>query len=86
MSTAGDKVTYSATMADGAKLPTWLHLNATTGALSGTPPNTTAVGTVVTVDLTVTDSVSGHAYSAADVIQIDLVAAHKAAFLGDFLS
>lgn len=35
----GDTLTYSATLSDGSDLPTWLTVNATTGALSGTPPS-----------------------------------------------
>lgn len=35
----GDTLTYSATLADGALLPTWLSFNATTHVLSGTPLN-----------------------------------------------
>jgi Ca2+-binding RTX toxin-like protein len=36
---AGDKLTYSATMSDGTALPTWLHIDGTSGMLSGTPAN-----------------------------------------------
>jgi Ca2+-binding RTX toxin-like protein len=34
----GDKLTYSAKLADGSALPSWLKFDATTRTLSGTPP------------------------------------------------
>ena len=37
-----EKLTYAATLATGAALPTWLSFNATTGTFTGTVPNTTA--------------------------------------------
>jgi Ca2+-binding RTX toxin-like protein len=36
---AGDVLTYSAKLADGSPLPSWLSFNATTRILSGTPAN-----------------------------------------------
>jgi uncharacterized repeat protein (TIGR01451 family) len=36
---AGDVLTYSASLADGAALPTWLKLDAATGTFTGTPTN-----------------------------------------------
>jgi Ca2+-binding RTX toxin-like protein len=36
---AGDTLSYSATLADGSALPTWLSFNATTRTFSGTPGN-----------------------------------------------
>lgn len=35
----GDRLSYSATLADGAALPAWLQLDAATGTFSGTPGN-----------------------------------------------
>ncbi|MEZ5616210.1 MAG: putative Ig domain-containing protein [Rhodocyclaceae bacterium] len=35
----GDRLSYSATLADGSALPAWLQLDATTGIFSGTPGN-----------------------------------------------
>lgn len=35
----GDSLTYSATLADGSPLPTWLTFDATTQSFSGTPAN-----------------------------------------------
>jgi hypothetical protein len=34
----GEKLTYSATLANGAALPSWLTFNAATGTFTGTPP------------------------------------------------
>ena len=34
----GDTLTYTATLADGSALPTWLSFNATSRSFSGTPP------------------------------------------------
>ena len=49
----GDQLTYSATLAGGGALPTWLSFNATTGAFSGTAP-VAALGTT-SVKVTATD-------------------------------
>ena len=35
----GDMLTYSAKLADGSALPSWLKFDATTRTLSGTPPS-----------------------------------------------
>src|SRR5919202_2235052 len=35
----GDTLTYSATLADGSALPSWLSFDGTTGTFSGTPEN-----------------------------------------------
>ena len=50
---AGDTLTYSATLANGDPLPTWLTFNAATRTFSGTPAN----GDVgqITVRVTATD-------------------------------
>jgi Ca2+-binding RTX toxin-like protein len=47
---AGDALTYSATLASGSALPSWLTIGATTGKLSGTP----AIGAIGTLDVRVT--------------------------------
>ncbi len=47
---AGDALSYSATLANGAALPSWLTLGATTGKLTGTP----AIGAIGTLELRVT--------------------------------
>ena len=51
---AGDILTYSATLADGTPLPSWLSFNANTGIFSGTPLNEN-VGTI-NVKVTATDT------------------------------
>ena len=45
----GAVVRYSATLADGSPLPSWLSINSTTGVVSGTPPATINLGTLNTV-------------------------------------
>lgn len=49
----GDSLTYSATLADGTPLPTWLGFDGATGTFSGTPANGD-VGTIA-VAVTATD-------------------------------
>ena len=51
---AGDSLSYSAALADGSPLPSWLSVNAATGALTGVPANGD-VG-VLAVKLTATDT------------------------------
>ena len=52
---SGDTATYSATLADGSALPSWLSFNASTRTFSGTPPANTPAGTI-TVKVTDTDA------------------------------
>ncbi|MEJ6022380.1 beta strand repeat-containing protein [Ramlibacter sp. PS4R-6] len=47
---AGDKLYYSATLADGSALPSWLTFDAATATFSGRVPK----GTTVPIDITVT--------------------------------
>ena len=47
---AGDALSYSAKLASGSALPSWLSINATTGKLSGTP----AIGAIGTLDVRIT--------------------------------
>jgi Ca2+-binding RTX toxin-like protein len=47
---ASDALTYSAMLASGSALPSWLSINATTGKLSGTP----AIGALGTIGVRVT--------------------------------
>ncbi len=42
----GDTATYTATLADGSALPSWLTFNAATRTFTGTPPAGTAPGTI----------------------------------------
>ena len=51
---AGDSLTYSASLADGTALPTWLSFNAATRTFSGTPENAN-VGTL-SLRVTATDT------------------------------
>ncbi|WP_419756917.1 putative Ig domain-containing protein [Anabaena sp. FACHB-595] len=51
---AGDALTYSATLADGANLPNWLSFNPSTRTFIGTPTNN-SVGTV-NIRVTATDN------------------------------
>ncbi|PPC75122.1 hypothetical protein C4K68_22190, partial [Pokkaliibacter plantistimulans] len=50
---AGDSLTYTATLADGSVLPSWLSFNATTRTFSGTPTNDD-VG-AISIKVTATD-------------------------------
>ncbi|WP_116453721.1 beta strand repeat-containing protein, partial [Pokkaliibacter plantistimulans] len=51
---AADSLTYTATLADGSALPSWLSFNAATGTFSGTPTNDD-VGSL-TIKVTATDT------------------------------
>lgn len=61
---SGDVLTYSATLADGSALPSWLVFNAATRAFSGTP---TTTGTV-SVKVTAKDSSNASASDIFDVV------------------
>ena len=61
----GDKLTYSATMSDGTALPTWLHIDGTSGTLSGTPANAD-VGNLSLI-VTATDLAGASATKALDL-------------------
>lgn len=60
---AGDTLTYSATLADGSALPSWLVFNAATRAFSGTP------ATIGTLSVKVTARDSGN-LSASDIFDV----------------
>jgi trimeric autotransporter adhesin len=60
-----DTLTYSATLADGSALPTWLSFDAETRAFSGTPENAD-VG-VLNLKVTVTDAAGASVSSDFDV-------------------
>ena len=57
---AGDTLTYSATLADGSPLPSWLSFNAATRTFSGTPSTLGAISVRVTAkdtgNLTISDT------------------------------
>jgi Ca2+-binding RTX toxin-like protein len=61
---SGDTLTYSATLADGSALPSWLVFNAATRAFSGTPPTT---GTL-SVKVIAKDSGNLSAFDIFDVV------------------
>jgi VCBS repeat-containing protein len=56
---SGERLSYSATLADGSALPAWLQLDAATGIFSGTPGNEN-VG-AVEIQVTATDLVGASA-------------------------
>ena len=55
---AGDVLAYSATLADGTALPTWLNFNAATRTFSGTPGNADLGSLNITVTATDTGGLS----------------------------
>src|SRR4029434_1954613 len=63
----GDTFTYTATLANGSELPTWLTFNATTRTFTGTPQ----AGDVGTLNVRVTATDSG-SLSAADVFALTI--------------
>lgn len=62
---AGDTLIYSATLANGNVLPSWLHFDASTRTFSGTPSNGD-IGTI-SVKVTATDSSNASASDTFDV-------------------
>ncbi|MCT7949532.1 putative Ig domain-containing protein [Ancylothrix sp. C2] len=62
---AGDSLTYSATLADGSDLPSWLQFNAASQTFSGTPANEN-VG-ILTIKLTATDTSNASVSSNFDI-------------------
>src|SRR5450830_115013 len=71
---AGNTLRYSATLANGAALPSWLHIDPVTGALSGTPANGDVAG--LSIVLTATDS---GGLSANTTFRLQINAAYQAA-------
>jgi RHS repeat-associated protein len=63
---ASDTLTYSATLADGTSLPSWLTFNAATGAFSGNPTSGD-VGTL-SVKVTATDLANSKAENTFDIV------------------
>ena len=67
----GDKLTYTAALADGAALPSWLKFNAATGTFSGTSPK--QVGKIdvrVTATDAAADGSTAGSLSASDVFTL----------------
>jgi Ca2+-binding RTX toxin-like protein len=69
----GDAMSFTATLADGSTLPTWLSFNPATRTFSGTPP-VAAVGTTIQVKVTATDQ----GYSISDGFELDITLAKGA--------
>jgi VCBS repeat-containing protein len=70
----GDTLSYSATLADGTALPTWLKFDATTGTFSGTAPK--KVGDldirVTATDKVAADGSTAGSLSASDVFHLSV--------------
>lgn len=67
---AGDSLTYAATLQNGADLPSWLHFDASTRTLSGTPLNLDVGSVAVTVtarDLAGASAAGGFAITVANM-------------------
>ncbi|MER2998976.1 malectin domain-containing carbohydrate-binding protein [Pontibacter populi] len=62
----GDALTYTAGLAGGGALPSWLNFNSTSRTFSGTP-SATEVGTI-TVQVTASDGKGGSASDAFDIV------------------
>jgi VCBS repeat-containing protein len=65
----GDTLSYSATLADGSDLPTWLKFDATTGTFSGTSPKTVGA---IDVKVTATDQVAATGSTAGSLSVSDV--------------
>jgi len=75
---AGDTLTYSATLANGNPLPTWLSFNATTRTFSGTPDDPDN-GTI-SIKVTATDSSNA---SVDDTFNLTVTPVNDAPVAGD---
>jgi Ca2+-binding RTX toxin-like protein len=67
----GDTLTYSAKLASGAALPSWLAFNGTTRSFTGTPPAGSSV-----LDITVT--ASDGTLSASDIFRLTIAVVNQA--------
>ncbi len=72
----GATLTYTATLADGSPLPSWLNLDPTTGTFSGTPDDYTEVGDF-SILVTATDE---HEATATDAISLTVEPTGPTAF------
>ena len=70
---AGDVLSYSATLADGSALPTWLSFNGTTRTFTGTPDD----AQVGSLDLRVTATDTGN-LSVSDVLTLTVTNVNEA--------
>jgi len=75
---AGDSLTYTATLADGTSLPTWLSFDAATGTFSGTPDDPD-VGTI-SLKVTATDTSNA---SVEDTFDLTVTAVNDDPVAGD---
>jgi Putative Ig domain/Domain of unknown function (DUF4114)/Lipase (class 3) len=66
---AGDVLTYSATLANGAVLPTWLKLDIATGTFTGTPASTNLGSLQVKVTATDKAQATANSTFALDVVK-----------------
>ncbi len=73
----GDTLTYSATLSNGAALPTWLSFDAANRTFSGTPAN----GDVGAINVTVT-ATDTHGASVSDVFAITVANTNDAPTVG----
>jgi hypothetical protein len=63
----GENLTYSATLANGSALPSWLHFNGSTDTFTGTVPNS-AAGLSIKVTATDTSGLSASETFAANLV------------------
>ncbi len=78
---AGDSLAYSATLADGSALPTWLSFNVTTRNFSGTPLN----ANVGSIDVRVT-ATDGAIASASDTFTLTVANSNDAPTLANAIA
>ena len=77
----GDALSYSATLANGSALPSWLSFDATTRTLSGTPLN----GDVGVIDITITATDLAGA-TASDVFRVTVINTNDAPILSNAIA
>jgi hypothetical protein len=70
---AGDVLTYSATLANGTVLPTWLKLDAATGTFTGTPTSTNLGSLQVKVTATDKAQATANSTFALDVVKSPVI-------------
>ena len=73
----GDTQTLSVALEGGGPLPAWLTFNTQANTLTGTPP-ATDVGTILTIEITVTD---GSGFTAQDVFDLSIIPPNTAPVL-----
>ncbi|MDP2694049.1 MAG: Ig-like domain-containing protein, partial [Gallionella sp.] len=68
---SGQALTYSATLADGSALPSWLNFDAATQAFSGTPGNWDVGGYSVTVTATDTGGLTASSVFSVNIANVN---------------